>query len=93
MSRSRNLIYFIISGLVMLLALALMIALFFNLFEKKPKDPHEGQVWLYDGKSWIWMTPLEGVPVNTLTAEKFASKGRVRYFGSDYDALRGVDVS
>ena len=39
------------------------------------------------------MTPLEGVPVNTLTAEHFASEGPVRYLGRDYDVLRGIDVS
>ena len=93
MSRSRNLIYFIVTGLVMVLALVLMIALFFNLFDKEPKDPHEGQVYLYDGKNWIWMTPLEGVPVNPLTAEDFAAEGPVRYLGQDYRALRGIDVS
>jgi len=93
MGRGRNLIYFVVTLLVMILALVLMIALFFDLFEKKPKDPHEGQVYLYDGKDWIWMTPLEGVPVNPLTAEQFAAEGPVRYLGADYDVLRGIDVS
>ena len=93
MSRSRNLVYFIVTTLVMILALVLMIALFLNVFEKKPKDPHEGQVYLYDGKDWIWMTPLEGVPVNPLTAEDFSSEGPIRYLGRDYDVLRGIDVS
>ena len=30
----------------------------------KPKptiDPHEGQVYLYDGYDWVWYTPVEGV--------------------------------
>ena len=91
--RGRNLLYFIAVALVMLIALALMIAFFFDLSPRKPKDPHEGQVYLYDGKDWIWMTPLEGVPVNTMTAEHFASEGPVRYLGRDYDVLRGIDVS
>ena len=39
------------------------------------------------------MTPLEGVPVNPLTAEDFAAEGPVRYLGRDYRALRGIDVS
>lgn len=93
MGRGRNLLYFIASGLVMLIALALMIAFFFDRPAKKPRDPHEGQVYLYDGNDWIWMTPLEGVPVNTLTAEKFAAEGPVRYLGTEYDVLRGIDVS
>ena len=93
LGRGRNLLYFIAVALVMLIALALMIAFFFDLSPRKPKDPHEGQVYLYDGKDWIWMTPLEGVPVNTMTAEHFASEGPVRYLGRDYDVLRGIDVS
>ena len=93
MSRGRNLFYLIVTGLALLISLALMIAFFFKRPERAPKDPHEGQVYLYDGNDWIWMTPLEGVPVNRLTAEKFASKGAVRYFGTEFDALRGIDVS
>ena len=93
LSRGRNLIYFIATGLVMVLALVLMIALFFKWPEKKAKDPHEGQVYLYDGKDWTWMTPLEGVPVNPLTAEQFAAEGQVRYLGREYKVLRGIDVS
>ena len=57
-------------------------------------DPHAGQVYLYDGLDWIWMTPLEGVPVNELTQEKFSSdNGKIEYIGDEYDVLRGVDVS
>ena len=93
MSRSRNLIYFIVAVLVVALVLTLMSVLLLNLFKKEPKDPHEGQVYLYDGKDWIWMTPLEGVPANTLTAEKFTADGPVRYLGTEYDVLRGIDVS
>jgi Lyzozyme M1 (1,4-beta-N-acetylmuramidase) len=93
MKRGRNLFYFIVSCLVMLLAMVLMVSLFIKQPWKKPVDPHAGQVYLYDGKDWTWITPLEGVPVNTLTADKFASMGRVRYLGSEYNALRGVDVS
>ena len=93
LSRGRNLFYFIVTTLVLILSLVLMVVFFFKFPEREPEDPHAGQVYLYDGKDWTWMTPLEGVPVNTLTAEKFASKGRVRYFGSEYDVLRGIDVS
>lgn len=93
MSRGRNLFYMIVMGLSVLLTLVLLLALFLTGRKPEVKDPHEGQVYLYDGKDWIWMTPLEGVPANTLTAEKFAAKGRVRYLGTEYDVLRGIDVS
>lgn len=93
LGRGRNLLYFIATVLVMLIALALLIAFFIDSSDRKPKDPHEGQVYLYDGKDWIWMTPLEGVPANTMTADQFSDSGPVRYFGREYDALRGIDVS
>lgn len=61
---------------------------------KEEPDPHAGQVYLYDGFDWIWMTPLEGVPVNELTEEKFSSsEGQINYIGDEYDVLRGIDVS
>lgn len=57
-------------------------------------DPHAGQVYIYDGFDWVWMTPLEGVPANTLTAEMFTANGtEISYIGADYDVLRGIDVS
>ena len=61
---------------------------------KEEKDPHEGQVYLYDGFDWIWMTPLEGVEVNDLTEDDFSvSNGKIIYTGDKYDVLRGIDVS
>lgn len=93
LGRGRNLLYFIATTLVLIIALALLIAFLVDLPAFKPRDPHEGQVYLYDGNDWIWMTPLEGVPVNTLTAEQFAAEGPVRYLGKEYDVLRGIDVS
>lgn len=60
----------------------------------EPVDPHEGQVYIYDGFDWIWMTPLPGVEANSLTAEDFSDQsGQPTYTGSDYQVLRGVDVS
>ena len=60
----------------------------------EPVDPHEGQVYIYDGFDWIWMTPLPGVEANSLTAEDFSDQsGYPTYTGSDYQVLRGVDVS
>ena len=81
--------------LVSVILAALVAALVIGLLSKKePEDPHKGQVYIYDGFDWIWMTPLEGVPANELTEESFSSNdGRIEYTGTDYDVLRGVDVS
>ena len=81
--------------LVTVILAALVAALVIGLLSKKePEDPHKGQVYIYDGFEWIWMTPLEGVPANELTEESFSSNdGRIEYTGTDYDVLRGVDVS
>ena len=81
--------------LVTVILAALVAALAIGLLSKKePEDPHKGQVYIYDGFDWIWMTPLEGVPANELTEDLFSSDGRsIKYIGSDYDVLRGVDVS
>lgn len=60
----------------------------------EPVDPHEGQVYIYDGFDWIWMTPLPGVEANSLTADDFSDRsGCPTYTGSDYQVLRGIDVS
>ena len=60
----------------------------------EPVDPHEGQVYIYDGFDWVWMTPLPGVEANSLTAEDFSDRsGCTTYTGSDYQVLRGIDVS
>ena len=60
----------------------------------EPVNPHEGQVYIYDGFDWIWMTPLPGVEANSLTAEDFSDRsGCPTYTGSDYQVLRGIDVS
>lgn len=81
--------------LVTVILAAVVAALVIGLLSKKePEDPHKGQVYIYDGFDWIWMTPLEGVPANELTEESFSSNdGRIEYTGTDYDVLRGVDVS
>ena len=60
----------------------------------EPVDPHEGQVYIYDGFDWVWMTPLPCVESNSLTAEDFSDRsGCPTYTGSDYQVLRGIDVS
>ncbi len=83
--------------LVLLVALALILIVVKPLGSREPevtKDPHEGQVYLYDGVDWVWMTPLEGVPVNSFAKEEFQMIGNVPvYLGSACDTILGVDVS
>lgn len=57
-------------------------------------DPHEGQVYIYDGYDWIWYTPKEGIPVSPLTKEQFTwtDTGPV-YSGDDFTVRKGFDVS
>lgn len=58
------------------------------------KDPHEGQVYIYDGFDWVWMTPLEGVPVSEFSKDNFVYRGTTpTYTGHNYTTLTGVDVS
>ena len=84
---------------LLIIALAL-VALSAFLLLRRPKtpepepDPHEGQVYIYDGYDWVWMTPLEGVPVNPIKKEDFVSQGTTPvYLGTDYTLRRGIDVS
>ena len=85
---------FVVLLLVIVLVSALVIGLLLKHREKEKPDPHAGQVYLYDGNDWTWMTPLEGVPTNTLTAENFSDvTGQIRYTGDRYTVVRGVDVS
>jgi len=98
-SKKRNmLVGMIVMAVLAAILIGVTIALINKISElKEPKptpDPHEGQVYLYDGFDWIWYTPLEGVPVNELTEEKFSSAGgQPEFIGSGYDVLRGIDVS
>ena len=62
--------------------------------EQTFEDPHKGQVFLYDGDGWAWLTPLEGVAVNPLTKADFISQGLTPvYQGDSYTTRRGIDVS
>ena len=57
-------------------------------------DPHEGQVYIYDGFDWTWMTPIEGLEINAVTEADISWRGSTpRYIGDRFTALRGVDVS
>ena len=94
------------TGLIVMLLLVLIVALALILMIANPDlrargrgaeatvDPHEGQVYLYDGFDWVWMTPLEGVPVNDFAKEEFQMIGNTPvYLGSGYETILGVDVS
>ena len=92
--RNKAAVAFLIAALLIFLVAAIMVLRLIKKAAEPEPDPHAGQVYLYDGFDWIWMTPLEGVPVNEMTAEMFRSEnGRIRYIGDAYEVLRGVDVS
>lgn len=80
-----------------LAALVLAVFLVGRIVQSKPEeeiDPHAGQVYIYDGFDWIWMTPLEGVPANGFTEDMFTTTGReISYNGEEYEVLCGIDVS
>lgn len=86
------------SGLPVLLVAAAVIVgvalLMSAALRPKIADPHEGQVYVYDGFDWIWLTPLEDVEPNLMTAEDFDWQNKIpSYVRDDYEVLRGVDVS
>ena len=82
----------------LLTILFLLPALMFSacsVFGPKPTvDPHEGQVYLYDGYDWVWYTPLEGVEPNAFTRADFQYiDGEPVYLGTGYTLRKGIDVS
>lgn len=58
-------------------------------------DPHYGMVEVYNGDSFVWVTPQEGVPVNDITKNDFATdpSGSLTYIGGEYKTSLGIDVS
>ena len=60
----------------------------------KPKptiDPHEGQVYLYDGYDWVWYTPVEGVETNAFSKSDFQFiNNQPVYIGSGYTVKKGI---
>ena len=72
--RNKVALAFLIAALLIFAFAALMLIRLIKQATAPEPDPHEGQVYLYDGFDWIWMTPLEGVPVNEMTAEMFRSE-------------------
>lgn len=92
--RNKEALALLIAALLIFVFAAFMLVRLIKKANSPEPDPHEGQIYLYDGFDWIWMTPLEGVPVNEMTAEMFRSEnGSIRYIGDEYEVLRGVDVS
>ena len=62
--------------------------------KEEPVDPHAGQVRVYDGYDYVWMTPLEGVERSAFTVEDFEMQGDTPvYTGNDYTVEKGIDVS
>ena len=89
---------FVLLLLIVLVVLALIMMIVrpwqYSDEEEVVKDPHEGQVWIFDGVEWVWMTPLEGVPENAFSKDDFLMMENVPiYLGDGYDTLLGVDVS
>ena len=76
--------FFVLLALVLIVVLARPIKAW-AANRAKVTDPHEGQVYIYDGFDWIWMTPLDGVPVNNITEHDFQWEGTCpKYIGDHY---------
>ena len=58
-------------------------------------DPYAGMVEVpYGTEGTVWTKLQEGVPVSSFTAGQFEPDGQyIRYTGTDYTAVTGVDVS
>ena len=58
-------------------------------------DPHAGMVSVSDGRGGeMWVKLYEDVPTSSFSADEFYSDGTyIDYDGTQYQALRGVDVS
>ena len=88
-SKARN--GFILAVIVALLGAMVVLS---AMVRPRLTDPHAGQVYVFDGYDWVWMTPMEGVPVNAMAEEDFDWSASVpSYLRDGYDVLCGVDVS
>jgi len=58
-------------------------------------DPHEGEVSVSDGKGGeMWVRFYDDIPVSSFSSDEFSSDGAyIDYNGTQYEALRGIDVS
>lgn len=80
---------------------ALILTLCLSLFagcgnaSRQETDIHAGQVKVYNGSREVWITPEEGVAVNSLKSDDFvlSEDGRPVYTGDEFKIAYGVDVS
>ena len=84
--------------ILLALAVTALVVLVVKVYERNmsvQSDPHYGQVEVFNGEQYIWITPEDGVPVNTLKAEEFTkgTDGRPAYTGTQYKSMLGIDVS
>lgn len=91
------------AGISPLLAVILIAALLLGVYAlvqsrreaESETDPHYGMVEVFNGEDYVWIVPQEGVPLNDISKDDFASdqSGNLTYTGGEYKASRGVDVS
>ncbi|NCB73439.1 MAG: glycoside hydrolase [Clostridia bacterium] len=79
-------------------ALLLTVLLWFGICSCQSRifvDPHAGMVEVPDGTGGtIWVKLYDDVPVSAFSAEDFSADGTyIEYSGTQYSALRGIDVS
>lgn len=85
--------------IVAVIVFALLAALVIDLLRKEEEpvetpDPHAGEIYVYDGLDWVWLTPVEGLPVSDLSQSDFQQvNGQLEYTGAAYQTRRGVDVT
>lgn len=79
----------------LILALTMMLSVGCGTANRQETDIHAGQVQVFNGNRDVWITPEDGVPVNTLKSDDFsvAEDGSPVYNGNEYETIYGVDVS
>ena len=81
----------------LLLAAAMLLTLGACSFQKPQEsvDPHAGMVEVSDGNGGtIWVTKYDSLEASDFNASEFTTDGSyIDYTGSEYTALRGIDVS
>jgi GH25 family lysozyme M1 (1,4-beta-N-acetylmuramidase) len=92
-TKQKSKVGLLIVAIVVLIAIIAAIVIVLKKEQPEP-DPHEGQVYINDGFGMVWMTPLEGVEVNSIQRSEIrVVNEQPQYIGSDYETLYGVDVS
>ena len=90
MSRRGGILKYIFIGALLIIVLLVMIR---TMLPERINE-HAGQVLINDGFEDVWITPFEGVEINTLSPSDFqAVGGRPVYTGDKYDTQLGIDVS